>query len=328
MASNGHNGNTKALTVKEQTVDAVAKRVAALERGGELHLPTDYSPQNALKSAWLALQEVTDRNDKPALEVCTRPSIMNALLDMVVQGLNPAKKQGYFIVYGKQLVFQRSYFGSMAVAKRVDDRIADIVAEVVFKGDEFEYEIDRGRKRVVKHKQTLESVDSGEVIGAYCVVYGFDGEEIVTDIMTYAEIQSAWKKSKTKPITDQGTLKPGSTHAQYLREMCKKTVINRTCKPIINSSSDRLLMEAATRSDVVQAEEESEAEIQAQANQGYIDVDPEPAPEEEPPDEAAEAERPEDQKAEGEPDDDLEAIIEGRDEPQQQSFTGTNGPDF
>lgn len=302
------------MTVKEQTVDAVAKRVAALERGGELHLPADYSPQNALKSAWLALQEVKDRNDKPALEVCTRPSIMNALLDMVVQGLNPAKKQGYFIVYGKQLVFQRSYFGSMAVAKRVDDRIADIVAEVVFKGDEFEYEINRGRKRVVKHKQTLESVDSGEVIGAYCVVYGFDGEEIATDIMTYKEIQNAWKKSKTKPITDQGTLKPGSTHAQYLREMCKKTVINRACKPVINSSSDRLLMQAATRSDVVQAEEESEAEIQEHANQEILDVEPEPEME------AAAAEA----LGENEPsaeDDDLDAIIEER-------ATGTNGPDF
>jgi recombination protein RecT len=39
------------------------------------------------------------------LQACTRDSIANALLDMAVQGLNPAKKQGYFIAYGKQLVF-------------------------------------------------------------------------------------------------------------------------------------------------------------------------------------------------------------------------------
>lgn len=319
MARNEQHNN-KALTIKEETVDAVARRVAALERDGEIHFPADYSPQNALKSAWLALQEVKDRNKKPVLESCTRPSIMNALLDMVVQGLNPAKKQGYFIAYGQQLVFQRSYFGSMALAKRVDDRIADIVAEVVFKDDEFAYEVDRGRKVVTQHKQTLKSVDSGDVIGAYCVVYGYDGSTLKTDIMTYQEIKKAWAKSQMDPVLKNGELKDGSTHKEYLAEMCRKTVINRCCKSIINSSSDRTLMEAVSRSDFVRAEEEGEAEVEAHANQNTLDIEPEPEMEQQ----AAEA-LGEDGKGTG---DGLDAIIEGRDEPEQQSFTGTDGPDF
>src|SRR5690606_36842274 len=103
--------------VKRDTVDVVAERVRHFQERGEIHFPANYSPENAMKSAWLILQETKDRNKRPALDVCTKDSLANALLDMVVQGLNPQKKQGYFIVYGKQLVFLGSYFGTMAVTK-------------------------------------------------------------------------------------------------------------------------------------------------------------------------------------------------------------------
>ncbi len=72
-----------------------------------------------MKSAWLILQAAVDKDKKPVLEVCSKNSIANALLDMVVQGLNPAKKQCYFIAYGNGLACQRSYFGTMAVTKQV-----------------------------------------------------------------------------------------------------------------------------------------------------------------------------------------------------------------
>src|SRR5690606_20910731 len=149
---------------------------------GEIHFPANYSPENAMKSAWLILQNTLDREKRPVLEVCTKDSIANSLLDMVVQGLNPAKKQGYFIAYGKQLVFQRSYFGTMAVTKRVTGA-KDICAEVVYEGDEFEFEISRGRKKITKHKQTVASINGGKIVAAYCTIV-FDDEREYTDIMT------------------------------------------------------------------------------------------------------------------------------------------------
>lgn len=57
---------------------------------------------------------------------------------MVVQGLNPAKNQGYFIMYGDKVQFQRSYHGTMAVTKRVAGA-EEINAEVIFEGDEVKY---------------------------------------------------------------------------------------------------------------------------------------------------------------------------------------------
>ena len=261
-------GNELAL-VKRDVVDVVSKKVQEFVSRGELHLPPNYSVGNAMKSAWLILQSTVDKDGKPVLQTCTRDSIANALLDMAVQGLNPAKKQGYFIAYGKQLVFQRSYFGTMAVTKRVTGA-KDIFAEIVYKGDEFEYEIRNGNKVITKHIQKLENVDPNNIVAAYCTIV-FDDERQYTDVMTWDEIQKAWSKSKMNPQ------KEGSTHKEFPQEMARRTVINRTCKRYLNSSDDgSLLMYHVNREDEVIAEAEVEAEVETNANQEIIDVDVEP----------------------------------------------------
>jgi recombination protein RecT len=270
-------GNALAL-IKKDVVDVVGKKVQEFCERGELHLPPNYSVENAMKSAWLILQNTyTSKNDgnRPVLEVCTKDSIANSLLDMAVQGLNPAKKQGYFIAYGKQLVFQRSYFGTMAVTKRVAGA-KDIFAELVYKGDEFEYTIQRGNKIITKHVQKIENVDPGNIAAAYCTII-FDDDRQFTDIMTWAEIQKAWSKSKMNPE------KEGSTHKEFAQEMARKTVINRACKRYLNSSDDgSLLMQHINRADEVAAEAEVEAEIEENANQELIDIEYEVAEEETP----------------------------------------------
>lgn len=251
--------------IKKDTVDVVADRVRKFQEKGELHFPANYSPENAMKAAWLSIQETVDRNQKPALEVCTRDSIANALLNMVVQGLNPVKKQCYFIVYGNKLTLQRSYFGAMHIAKTVDPNIADIVAEVIYEGQTFKYAKKNGHNYIVEHQMQLGD-DKKPIVGAYCQVLYKDGTESAT-VMSIDEIMSAWTKSPTHPIDQNGELKATSTHAQFTGEMAKKTVINRACKSIINSSSDdSLLIEAFRQTDADIAEAEAQEEIEANAN--------------------------------------------------------------
>lgn len=268
--------STQLVAVKEATVDAITKRVASLQNTNEIHLPAGYSAPNALKSAWLILQEVVDKDGKLALETCTRESITNALFDMCIQGLNPAKKQCYFVAYGKKLVLMRSYFGSMAVAKMVDPSIADIVAEVVYEGDAFSYTIQRGRKYVTKHEQSLVNVDGRKIVGAYAEVIGTDGNVKRTEIMSYQEILNSWKQSRRSPFDNAGNLKPDTTHAKFTAEMCRRTVINKVCKPIINSSSDsEILTTAINRAYDEMAEAEVQREIEQNANAQVIDIVPE-----------------------------------------------------
>ena len=256
--------------IKKDTVDVVADRVRKFQENGELHFPANYSPENAMKAAWLTIQETYNKDNKPALEVCTRDSIANALLNMVVQGLNPVKKQCYFIVYGNKLTLQRSYFGAMHIAKTVDPNIADIVAEVIYKGQPFKYAKKNGRNYIVEHQMELGD-DKKEIVGAYCQVLYKDGSENAT-VMSIDEIMSAWTKSPTHPIDQNGDLKATSTHAQFTGEMAKKTVINRACKSIINSSGDdSLLIEAYRLTEADAAEAQAQEEIEARANSSIID---------------------------------------------------------
>ncbi len=264
--------------IKRDTVDVVADKVKQFQENGEVHFPANYSPENAMKSAWLTLQNTQDRSKKPALEVCTKDSIANALLDMVVQGLNPAKKQGYFIVYGNQLVFQRSYFGSMAVTKQVTGA-KSIDASPIYEGDEVDYEMVNGRVTNLKHKQKFGNINKENIMGAYATIT-FDDDNVYHELMTMEEIRQAWSQSQMWG-KDQTVEKKGSTHDNFKQEMVKKTVINRACKKFMNSSNDSsLVMNHFNRQDEVSEEAKWREEVNENANGDVIDIEYQESPEE------------------------------------------------
>ncbi|WP_270167521.1 recombinase RecT [Paenibacillus sp. SYP-B4298] len=264
--------------IQKDITDDVNRSLTRLKDDG-LILPPNYNASNALKSAFFKLQEVTDKAGKPALDVCTRESVANALLDMVVQGLSPAKTQCYFIVYGNKLQLNRSYFGTQAVLKRLSN-IKDIWANVIYQGDVFDYEVAGGRERLVRHETKFENRDN-EILGAYAVVQTIDDEKILT-VMTKKEIESSWSQTKTGQ----------AVHKKFPQEMAKRTVINRAAKAYINTSDDSdLLVDAINRSTEneyddridVTPEESVRAELVENANRQPIDVTPPDAVESDPP---------------------------------------------
>ncbi len=270
-APQGMRAPTQLEIVKKTVVDVVRGKVDEFIRKGELCLPKDYSPGNAMKAAWLVLQETKDKNQVPVLTACTNDSIAAALLDMVVQGLNPIKKQCYFIAYGKHLACQRSYFGSMAVAKAVQPKIDDFAYAVVYEGDVFEYGIDRGKKYVIKHEQKLENVNKASIVAAYCIALNVEGDPYKSEIMTIDEIIQAWKQSVMNPIDDKGNIKAASTHGKFTADMAMKTVVNKLCKGIINASSDNaLLLDTIKKNQDLADRASAEAEIEAEANMGDV----------------------------------------------------------
>jgi len=262
---------TPAKTTDTTVVDIVAKNIRTFIERGELCLPTNYNVSNALKAAWLILQSTLDKEQHPALEVCTKQSIANALLDMIVQGLNPMKKQNYFIVYGKTLSCQRSYFGSMAVAKMVQSKVDDFAFAVVYEGDIFKYGIKHGKKMVNEHEQELQNIDKKKIVAAYAIALDKDGNPFKTEIMTIDEIHQAWKQSKMGVFDDNGNVKSTSTHGKFTADMCLKTVINKCCKAIINASSDNaLLLERINKNEDLADQAEVEEEIEENANTGKV----------------------------------------------------------
>lgn len=218
-------------TVKEQTLTNVQNRISELQEGG-FKLPSNYSPENALQSAWLMLQDVQTRDKKPALEACSKNTIAMALFKMVQLGLNPAKNQCYFVPYGQDLVCMTSYFGQVLIAKRAG--LKDVKANLILEGDDFNYNIESdGRKVVSKHDQPFQNFGN-KIIGAYCVVTLPDGVQD-TDIMTIDEIKQSWKQGATNGNSP--------AHKNFEGEMAKRTVTNRAIKMFVNSSDDSAVLD-------------------------------------------------------------------------------------
>lgn len=212
--------NNKLQTIEQQLVqeknvsDNVLNKVRVLESQGNLELPNDYSPSNAMKQAWLQISQ----DNK--LMSCNDTSKANALLDMVTQGLNPAKNQCYFIPYGNKMQLQRSYHGNVMMLKR-DAGAQDVVAQVIYKGDTFKQEMgETGRIKAIKHEQDFFNIDKENIIGAYCTIVFNDGRDNYIEVMTIEQIKQAWMQSSM--IKDEKALQNSKTHNNFKEEMAKK----------------------------------------------------------------------------------------------------------
>ncbi|HGI2269657.1 TPA: recombinase RecT [Streptococcus agalactiae] len=205
---------------ERQITSGVNKRIEEKQNENFI-VPPNYSLGNALSNAYYELKNSSSGN---LLSQCTDESIYISLLDMVAQGLSPAKKQCYFIKYGDKVQLRRSYFGTMKVVKELNE-VKDIWAGVIFEGDVFKSEIVNGRRKFVSHESDWENQDN-PIKGAYCIIKDINNEEYLT-IMTKKQIDKAWSKAKTKNV-----------QIDFPDQMAMRTVINRAAKLFINTSND------------------------------------------------------------------------------------------
>lgn len=214
--------------MQEETTQQILERVTGWQETGEVVLPKGYHVGNAIKLAWLYLQTVENLQHQKAIDYCTKDSICNALLNMVINGEYP-QKHCYFIMYGNRLEWQERYLGKLMRAKR-DTEIGKVNAQVIYEGDEFVYTIDEnGEKQLVKHVPNLANIDNTKILAAYAVVINKDGTRHI-EVMTRTQIQKAW---------EQGAMKGKSgAHTNFTDQMCMKTVIQRACKIALDSTAD------------------------------------------------------------------------------------------
>lgn len=212
----------------------VLSQLRTAEENKSIIIPPNYSAENALKSAWLILQSVQTREKKPVLEVCDPNSITQALFNMAIQGLNPAKNQCYFIAYGDQLTLSRSYLGTIAITKRLPE-VKDVKAYAIYDGDEFEYEydIESGSMKVTKYVPKFQNINVKKLQGAFAIVIGAEGI-LHTEVMTMDQVRAAWNQGQQKGDSP--------AHRNFPEEMAKKSVINRACKTYYSTSDDSSLM--------------------------------------------------------------------------------------
>lgn len=241
------------VPVKKDVGTQVIERVNALCEVG-FTMPKDYNYVNAIKASMLSLQEVQDKNKRPALEVCTQASIQTALFDMCTKGLDVSKKTAYFIVRGNKLCLHVSYFGHILQVKRLFPEWTPI-AHTVREGDEFEYSInpENGKMKLVKHTQKMENLDK-DFIGAYMYLPCADGEPELY-VMTKKQIMKAWSKSSSTTL---------QTHKDFDEKMALKTIINSGCTKVINATPDPI---------TVPDDDEDPYNFQDPVENGFVDFE-------------------------------------------------------
>ena len=213
------NGTEKNIT------DGVLTRVNQLTESRELVLPKNYSPENALKFAYLELKASNLLNtDKDALAA--------ALLNMCVQGLSPQKKQCYFINYGGKVGLMRSYHGDRAVAK-LSGLVKEIQAYVIYQGDEVNISYEEETNFLqVEHKTKFENWHN-PIVGAYAVAVMPDGSKRY-DLMTIERIRKSWNMSSNKSNN--------KLQSEFETEACQRTVTRHLVKNLFNQSTDESLL--------------------------------------------------------------------------------------
>lgn len=197
-----------------------------LQNNGSVILPPNYDVNDAVKALYLKALQTTNKQGKPALDVCTRESIEQVVQNYVSRGLNVAKNQCYLVCYGNTLTLQDSYFGKEKQAKAYAG--VDIHSNVIYKGEEVSIETRSNGTKVINHKPDFSKFDINNIIGAYAVATKEDGTVVDSEIMTMEEIKRSWAKSQSG----------GTVHKEFPVEMARKTVIGRLAKGFINTSDD------------------------------------------------------------------------------------------
>lgn len=251
--------------------DQVITRIQKLGEAG-FRMPADFNAVVAIKMSMLKLQELKDKNGKPALEVCTPASIQTALFKMACRGLNMALNQCYPVVYGTKLEIMDSYFGKVLMVKRIFPDW-EPHPRVIREGDVFQYEIDpkTGKMHLLKHEQKLENIDK-DFIGGYIYLPTKDGEGELY-VMTKRQIMAAWSKSSNRDHT---------VAKLFDEKMISKTLINSGCNMIINSTPDFAEANAMTGESESTRFEDTIDDQEYQDFHEPSQIEPAPAPEQHP----------------------------------------------
>lgn len=217
----------KNVALRNNIGDQVIGRLNELAQAN-FNFPKDYNYVNAIKMSVLKLQELKDKDKRPALEVCDPVSVSSALFKMATKGLNLAYNQAYAVVRGTELCIDPGYFGNVLMVKRIFPDW-EPMPHSIREGDEYVTEVDpkTGKKKLLKHVQKLENLDK-DFIGGYIYLPSKDGEMYLYE-MTRKQILAAWSKSSSREQ---------ATHKQFDEKMLQKTLVNSGCTMIINSTPE------------------------------------------------------------------------------------------
>ena len=210
-----------AVKLAQDTSDWINKNI----RDNKITVPEGYNVSNEITMALMMIAQTNDKDGRPALESCSRESIMTQLRLMAQNGLSMAQKQCYPIVRKPKLCIDISYFGTISIIKRLMPGY-DVRANVIYKDDTYDYIWNEETQcyQVTNIKSSIENRDK-PIVGAYGTIFEkATGKVIFSEVMSWKEILTSWSHAKTDKV-----------QKEFPQEMAKRTLIQRMCKLFLNT---------------------------------------------------------------------------------------------
>jgi len=219
-------------TVRLSPLEDFSANIKRMEPNFRSALPAHISPEKFMRAALTAIQLNPDilSSDKRTLFLEITKAAQDGLL---IDGREAAivvfkTKNGPVAKYMPML-------GGVLKKLRNSGELANITAQIVYDGDDFNYWIDEQGEHI-KHTPKLNGT-RGKPSLTYAIARTRDGD-LYTEVMTYEQIQDVKNSSKAKDF--------GPWSGPFESEMWRKTVIRRLAKRLPMSSD---LEEVVRRDD-------------------------------------------------------------------------------
>lgn len=227
--------NQVARTGASQIISQAIDQYTSMVQQNVFDIPENYSYKNAIQQARYLLTKPAESGKnagKTIIDVCTPQSILQSVMEMAQKGLNPDKKQCYFIPYGNTCTLSVSYQGNVALAKRNGQDIGEIYGYAVYKEDKFELEFDisKGTYKIKTYQPNVNDWKKDDIIGAFAVITDKAGEVKYTEYMTMEQIKAAWSMGAAKGNSP--------AHRNFPDQQAIKTVKSRAVKSFVNTADD------------------------------------------------------------------------------------------
>ena len=190
----------------------------------------DTTKQNIISMA-LKLSETKDKAGRPAIEVCTKESVMQVAQEVIVKKLDLMKNQGALIVRGNKLMLQSQYQGNVARSLELNPFLSHFNFVPIYKNDKVEMEIGKdGSYGIKSHTTSFANIGNSNIVGGYVRAIKKDGSVYMTEVMTMEQIKIAWSKSSNSSLT---------VHKEFPLKMVRKTILNSLCSWLINTTGEQ-----------------------------------------------------------------------------------------
>lgn len=218
--------NNLQVSKEQQVLMPIAESYIAMFPNKE----NDTTKQNIISMA-LKLSETKDKAGRPAIEVCTKESVMQVAQEVIVKKLDLMKNQGALIVRGNKLMLQSQYQGNVARSLELNPFLSHFNFVPIYKNDKVEMEIGKdGSYGIKSHSTSFANIGNSNIVGGYVRAIKKDGSVYMTEVMTMEQIKIAWSKSSNSSLT---------VHKEFPLKMVRKTILNSLCSWLINTTGEQ-----------------------------------------------------------------------------------------